>query len=826
MTDLRDAVRALRATPLVTAVAILSLALGIGANTAMFSIVDALVLRALPVRHAERLTLLMDDERPHGWTHPIWESVRAHAAPFDGVLAYGTPRFDLAGRGVEDPVNGLWVSGRAFEIMGVGAALGRTITEADDRRGGGPDGAVAVISHAFWQRRFGGAPDVVGRTLTLDRVPVTIVGVTPPGFTGPDVGRDFDVALPIGAEPVLRGANSRLDRRSDWWLHVMVRLRPGQSPAQATAAMRAVQRRIADETRPPHWRAEEAARFLANPFVLRPAATGRSGLRLRYERPLLALSAVVGLTLLVACGNVANLLLARATARRHELSVRTALGASAPRLARQLFAESLLLSTAGAALGVLVALAGSRVVLAQLSAGGERVFLDVGVDPRMLAFTAAAAVGTALLFGTAPALRAARVAPMEAMQEQGRGTSSGRRAGAAGALVVAQVAMSLVLLVGAGLFVRSFASLASRDLGFERSRALLVRVDARRAGLDSAALRATWERVRSAALAVPGATHAGLSFVTPVSGDTRNWVVDFPGRPPLPQPERLVMMNVVSPGWFAALGTPVVAGRDFEARDRAGAPRAVIVNRAFAARYFGRENPIGQTITEGGVALRRPGPPPAPLEIVGVVGDAVYETPREAVPPTMYWPVAQERSAPDGATLTVRAAPGVAPAALARSVGAALLAVNPDLTLTFRPFRDVVDASLAQERLLATLSGFFGALALLLAALGLYGVTAYAVGRRRVELGIRMALGTTPAGVVRLVLGRTARLVAAGVVVGAAASWWAARFVGSLLYGLAPHDAATAAGAAAVLVAVGAVAGWVPARRAGRIDPMRVLRDG
>ena len=824
MTDLRDALRALRATPLVTAVAILSLALGIGANTAMFSIVDALLLRALPVRHAERLTLLVDSDRVHGWPNPVWEAVRARATLFDGAFAFGSARFNLAARGEEHAVDGLWLSGRAFEVLGVDAQLGRTLTEADDRRGS-PDAAVAVISHALWQRRYGGARDVVGRTITLDDVPFTIVGVTPPRFFGPDVGRTFDVAVPVAAEALVRGRSTRLDSRSDWWLGIMVRRRHGQTAEQATAAIRAVQPRIADETRPTTWRADNAARFLADPFSLRPAATGSSRLRARYEKPLVTLMAVVGLTLLVACGNIANLLLARATARRHELSVRTALGASSRRLARQLLTESLLLSGVGAALGVLVAAVARRAVVAQLPLSSGRVFLDVGLDWRMLAFTAAVAVSTALLFGTVPAFRAARAAPVDAMKEQGRGTS--RRAGVAGALVVAQVALSLVLLVGAGLFLRSFASLASRDLGFERGRALLVGVDARRAGIDSAALGATWERVREVALAVPGVSRAGLAAVTPVSGDTRNFPVDFPGRPPLPERERIVMMNVVSPGWLGAIGTPLVAGRDFDARDRAGAPRAVIVNRAFVAKYFGGESPLGRVITEVPLTVPRPGSaPPAPLEIVGVVGDAVYESPREAPPPTMYWPLAQERRAPSGATLTVRAEPGVAPAALARSVGRAVLAAYPSVTVTFRPFDEVVDASLAQERLLATLSGFFGALALLLAALGLYGVTAYAVGRRRVELGIRMALGTTPAGVVRLVLGRTARLVAAGVLVGAAASWWAARFVGSLLYGLAPHDATTAAGAAAVLVAVGAVAGWVPARRAGRIDPVRALRDG
>ena len=823
MTHLRDAVRALRATPLVTAVAILSLALGIGANTAMFSIVDALVLRAMPVRNAERLTLLATGERIGSWTNPIWEAVRARDSLFDGAFAYGQAHFNLAPRGQEELADGYWVSGRAFEVMGVGAMLGRTLTEADDRRGGGPDGAVAVISHGFWQRRFGAAQDVVGRTITLDRIPFTIVGVTPPGFFGPEVGRDFDVMVPIGTEPLIHGGTGSLDRRSSWWLDIMIRLRPGQSVEQATAALRTVQPRIADETRPTDWRPQDAARFLSEPFVLRAAATGKSDLRARYQRPLLTLMAVVGLTLLIACGNIANLMLARAAARRHELSVRTALGASAWRLAGQLLAESLLLSAAGAAFGVMLALWGSRLVVAQLSTATNRVFLDVGLDWRMLAFTAAVAGATALLFGTVPALRASRVAPIEALKEQGRGTSSGRgRVGLAGSLVVAQVALSLVLLVGAGLFVRTFAALAARDLGFERDRALVVGVDASRLGLQPEARRATFERVREAALAVPGVSHAALSVLTPVQGGTWNWLMEFPGRPPLPEDERIVFMNLVSPGWFATLGTPLVAGRDFDDRDRLGAPRTVVVNRAFAAKYFAGVNPIGQVILESA----RPSAQQSPIEIVGIVGDAVYETPREPPPPTMYWPIAQMKQPQGGVTLTVRAAAGTPPVQLARSMSAAVLAVNPDLTLGLQPMADVVDAALTQERLVARLSGFFGALALLLAALGLYGVTSYAVTRRHTELGIRMALGTTPAGVVRLVLGRTALLVGGGLVVGAAASWWLARFVEAMLFGLAPRDPVTLTAAALVLVAVGAVAGWLPAQRAAGIDPARVLREG
>jgi putative ABC transport system permease protein len=829
MHDLRDAVRALRRTPIVTAVAVLSLALGMGANTAMFSIVDALVLRPLPVRDADRLTLLASTVKSAtsdetwvnvSWTNPIWEAIRDRSSMFDGAFAYGDVPFDLSQRGQVDPVDGLRASGRMFDVLGVNAVIGRTFTEADDVRGGGPDGPVAVLSYGFWQRRFGGASDVVGRTITLNRAPFTIIGVTGPDFFGPDVGRTFDVAVPLGTVTLLAGYQQLLDSRDSWWLRVMVRLAPGQSAAQATAALRAVQPQIADETRPAT-RAVDGSAHLARPFELEPAATGSSELRKSYRRPVFALMAIVALTLLIACGNIANLLLARATARRHELSVRTALGASGWRLARQLFAESLVLASVGAALGIAFAWWGSRLIVAQLSTTTNRVFLDVGIDWRVLAFTGAIAVATAVLFGIVPALRASRVAPIDAMKEQGRGTSSGRRVGLTGSLVMAQVALSLMLLIGAGLFVRTFASLVHRDVGFERDRALIVSIGAQRAGVDSAARAAMYERIRQAALAVPGVSHAALSVTMPLGDNTLVRRMEFPGRPPLPDGERMVLRNVVSRDFFATLGTPIVAGRDFDDRDSPGGARTVIVNQAFVRKYFAGENPLGRVITEAA----DPSSDPAPMEIVGVAADAVYRSSREAAQPTMYWALSRQRRPSSSIKLVVRAAT-MSPAALTKSVSAAVTRVNPELTLSVRPLEDQVNASIAQERLVATLAGFFGALALLLAALGLYGITAYAVTRRNIELGIRMALGTPPAGVVRLVLARVALLVGGGVAAGVVTSVWATSFIGSLLFDVTPRDPATMSAAIGVLCAVGALAGWVPARRAARIDPAQVLREG
>jgi predicted permease len=547
-------------------------------------------------------------------------------------------------------------------------------------------------------------------------------------------------------------------------------------------------------------------------------------MRQRYERPLFTLLVVVGLVLLIACANIANLLLARATARRHELSVRVALGASRWRLARQLLCESFVLAGTGAAAGVLIASWAGPLLVRQLSTQTNTVFLDLSLDWRVLGFTIAVTVVTALIFGTAPALRASSVAPMDALKEHGRGASSDSRANLASSLVIAQVALSLVLVVAAGLFMRTFSSLASLHLGFDRDRVLLVNINAQRTGIRPADRLATFERIRRSVLAVPGVASAAVSLVTPVSGSTWDNRVDVSGSLNLPEPERQSNFNAITPGWLTTFGTSLIAGRDIADGDRKGAPPIAIVNQTFARKFLNEANPIGHTVTIGA------GGPYAdpPREIVGMVADAVYRSLREPVPATMYVPLAQFNElrgpAPAAMAVSVRSATG-SPALLARSVSAAITSVNRDLALTFRPLADQVNASLTQERLVAMLAGFFGILALLLAGLGLYGVTAYAVTRRRTEIGIRMALGAAPGGVVRLVLSRVTLLVGIGVVIGAAVSLWAARFVETLVYGLEPRDPATFTIAAIVLAAVGAAAGWVPAYRASRIDPAAVLRD-
>ncbi len=819
--DIRYGVRVLARAPVFTAVAVLSLALGIGANTAIFSLVNSLLLRALPVHAPERLMIVEGGS----WTNPIWEQIRRRqSALFGGALAWGEDRFDLAAGGPTEEVSGLWASGSFFDVLGVPAILGRTFTAEDDRRGGGVNGPVAVISYSFWQRRYGGATDVIGRALTLNRVPFTIVGVAPPEFVGPIVGHSFDVAVPLGTEPLVRGKESLLDRRSTWWLEIMARRKPAQTSEEAVRALNAALPQIRQATLPDR-PAADLKQYLGEPFKLVDAAGGPSQFRDQYQAPLVIIMVTVMLVLLIACANIANLMLARANARRHELALRLAMGASQFRMVRQLLTESLILSVAGAALGLVLATWGSQLLVGQLTTVRESVFLDLSLDWRVLAFTAGVAVGTALLFGVVPAFRAGRVEPNGALKEQARTVAGQRQRMLGQPLVVLQVALSLVLVVGAGLFMRTFATLEQLDLGFDRTPLLIVNADLQRSGIPPDKRLALQQRLEAAARGVAGVAHAAVSTITPVSGMGWNQDVEVPDGPPVSERERTVWFNGVSPGWFATYGTAILSGRDFVDGDRDGAPLVAIANRAFVEKHMGGSNPLARAIRLPGFGQQ--GKEPARmLQVVGIVENAAYESPRDGTPPTIYVPMAQaEGNDAPFVSLTVRSAVD-RPALLTKSIGAALTRVDPKVSLTFVAMTDQFNGMVVRERVVAMLSAFFGGLALLLAGIGLYGVTSYGVSRRRIEIGIRMALGADAAAVIRLVLGRVAMLVGLGVVIGAALSVWAARFVGSLVYGLEPRDPSTFICAAVVLASVGALAAWLPARRASRIDPLQVLREG
>jgi putative ABC transport system permease protein len=813
--DLRDAVRALRASPLVSAIAILSLAFGIGANAAIFSITDSLVLRQLPVREPDRLALVATKDETTVWSNAVWEQVRDRPALFDGALAYSGSRFNVAEGTETEMIDGLWVSGSFFEMLGVPAVLGRTIFKNDDQPGGGASGPVVVISNTYWHTRYGGSRDVIGRTIKLESASYTIVGVTPSGFFGPVVGEGFDVAIPLGTEAMVRPTSSLLARPTGW-LSIMVRLAPGQSLHAATTALRTMQPRIREATAPAGVPPAVAAKHLEDPFVLVAAAGGSSFLRDRYARPLITIMVVVGLVLLIACGNIANLMLARATARRHELTVRTALGATRLHLFRKLLLESAVLSAIGGALGIAIALVGSRVLVHQLSTDITRVVLDVTMSWRLIGFTSAIAIGTALLFGTAPAIRATRVEAVEVLKERGRGATGGRTGG--GGLVIAQVALSLVLVVAAGLFTRTFRELAHLDLGFDRERVLLATVRAQRAGVPPTARAALYDRVRQSVLTVPGVTNAAASRITPISGSSWSTTAEVVDGRELAEQDRGISMNLITPGWFATYGTRFLGGRDFDSRDGPQSPRVAIVNQTFVKQFLGSASPLGRVIT---LPRRADGTIPT-LEIIGLVSDAVYRSLRDPVPATVYVPMPQQPGLEATTQLAIRSR--TRPEALTRNIAAAIAEVDPKLTVTFRSLASQVESSLVPERILAMLSGFFGSLALLLAGLGLYGVTLYAVNRRRAEMGIRLALGVLPTQAMGLVLRRVGAQVGAGIAIGMVLSWWTTRFIGGLLYGLTPKDPATLVIATAILATVGALAGWIPARRVASIDPAIVLR--
>ena len=824
--DLRFSLRSLRATPTVTAVAVLSLALGIGATAAIFSIINGLLLRTLPVKEPGRLVVLTDTPtHARSWSYRIWLEIHQRQHLFEDSAAWSFTRFDLSSGGQTQFVNGLWVSGSFFDALGVKAALGRTLAASDDQRNGGADGPVAVISDSFWRGHFNGAADVVGRTLRLDGANFTIVGVLPRGFFGLEVGRTFDVAVPLADEPLSRGRSTYLDAVSTSFLTIVARLRPDQSVDAATTAFRQAQPEIREATigELGNFGSAVVQRYLREPFRLLPAAKGFDGssdFHSRYERPLWTLMVVAGLVLLIACVNVANLLLARATVRRYELSVRVALGETRGGVARQLLTESLLLSITGTVAGLLLATWGARFLIAQLSTSADTVFLDMSIDSRIVLFAVASTVLTTLVFGTAPAVRAASVNPIDALRDRGRTGSSHAHGRLSSWLVIAQVALSFVLLVAAGLFVQTFREIATRPLGFQPERVTVVTMDGSRSGIAADARLHEFQRARDAVREVPGVAEAALSFITPFRGGFTpplniSGVKEFEGR---------LSGNLVSAGWFATFGTPVIAGRELGDRDVRGAPRVAVVNQAFASRFFPGASPLGQTISlYPGGARAMP-----PMTIVGVVGDAVYSSLRVAVPPTWYAPLSQF-DLPEFSLVTFslqlavrsRTNSPVAP----RDVAAAIGRVNPALALTFRPLSDYVDAARNQERLIALLAGSFGTIGLLLAGLGLYGVTAYAVAVRRSEIGIRMALGAVAGRMVQLVLVRVAILVAAGTIAGVALSVWLSRFVASLLYRVQPYDTATLAGAFIVLASAGLVAGAIPAWKAARTNPATVLRE-
>lgn len=821
--DLRYALRTLSKSSGFGAVAILSLALGIGANTAIFSLIDAVILKSLPIPHPEELLqVMMGKDSYIGFTNPTWEHLRDRQDVFSGIFAYGRWGFDLASGGQAHSIHGNYVSGQYFEALGVHAVLGRTLTPADDTRG---CAGSAVLSYGFWQSEYGGRAGVLGKPISIDRHPIEIVGVTEPGFNGAEVGGSADVMLPLCAVAVIgSGYAGMLDMNSYpvGWLQVMGRLKHGLSASQATARLKILapqiyrstfeQSGLITESGHPV-RPECREEYLHRTFDTYPAANGISYLRREYSRVLAVLMTIVGVVLLIACANVANLLLARGAGRQREIAIRMAVGARRGRLVRQLLTESLLLSGIGAALGILFAQWGARLLIRFLD-----VPLDLRVDVRVLSFTAGVAVLTSLLFGVAPAWRGTRVDPQSAMKANSRGVMEGSKLGLGKMLVMAQVALSFLVIVGAGLMLRTFWKLISLDPGFEREHVLLVNVDLRSGNYPRERWSAVYQQMLNELRTIPGLRAASVSSVTPICHCRFAGEVAVDGYTPKSREDALVSFNSVSDGYFETLGTSIVRGRDFNRHDTSASTKVAIVSESMAEKYFGAKNPLGQhfRIASGSGANDA-------IEIVGVVKDAKYGSLRDEPSPVAFIPWSQ--GGPPGPLTGFELRAAAAPTALIRGAISAIGRVNPHVSIEFKTLTAKVDASIQRETLLAMLSGFFGGLALVLATVGLYGVMSYNVARRRNEIGIRVALGASRRCVLRTVFGEIALLLGVGLAIGYGAAMAATRLVGSLLYGVQPNDPLTLGIAPVMLVMVAAIAGYVPARRASCVDPMVALRE-
>lgn len=820
--DLRYGARMLRKSPGFTAVAVLTLALGIGANTAIFSLIDAVMLRMLPVERPEELMQVRYEELDWSgegarFTNPLWEQVRDRQDVFSGAFSWATERFDLSRGGAVHLANGTWVSGDYFDTLRLRPAVGRLISTSDDQRG---CPGVAVLSYGFWQDHYAGAADAIGSTLSLNGHPFEVIGVAPPGFFGLDVGEKFDVAIPICAAAIFDGKEGRLDSRSWWWLKLAGRLKPGISRAQASARLKVPSPAIFAATLPAGFSAAGKRGFLNHRLVVAPAATGLSALHREFEHPLKVLMAVTGLVLLIACANIAGLTLARAAARTTEVAVRQCLGASRLRLTRQLLTECVLLSSAGALLGIVFARWGADLLVRYISTIKNTVFLDLSLDGSVLGFTAAISAVTCILFGLLPALRSPRVSLTSAMKgSQPLVGERPERFRAQRGIVASQVALSLVLLVAAALLLRSFAKLATLDIGFDRNNVLLVHSNLKTAKVPSEQQLAIFEEIETRLRALPGVVSVGRSVVTPIQGGGWNNWIRTDWSKALTGHDALSWFNGVSPGYFRTLRMTVLAGRNFNDADTNTSPPVAVVNQALARRFFPNLNPIGRTLRITDDMGGEPGPS---IEVVGIVNDAKYESVRDDRDLTVFLPASQVPAKFSAQTFELRVA--VPPSALVGPIQTAVAGVDREIPLEFHTFAQQVNDSLVQERLLALLSSFFGGLALLLAMVGLYGALSYLVARRQAEFGIRMALGAESGAILALVMRNVAVILAGGVIAGVFLSLGATRVLASLIFGLGPHDPIALAAAIALLSVVACVASFLPARRATRVDPMVALR--
>jgi predicted permease len=815
MHDLRYACRALVRSPGFTAVAVVTLALGIGATTAIFNLFDAVLLKSLPVSNPDELFIV-----PAG-QYPMFQAVQRETGIFSDVLASAsTDALDISidGGGSEKvPVS--LVSASYFSTLGVGAVLGRVFDGGDEQPPGQP--AIAVASYGFWQQRLAGDSAVVGRRIRVRGVPLTIVGVAPEGFFGEEVGVAPSLWIPLTMWAEVVPGRNLLQSPGTAWLRTIGRLKPGITAAQAEARLTPALRRQLEQIFGPQISADERSDIDAFTVRLAPAAKGTSRLRIRFAQPLELLMSAVVLVLLISCANVANLSLARAVSRRRDVDLRLALGMSRIRLVRQLLAESLVLSFAGGALGLALAWVGREALLRLISADGVRLAVPVQTDVRLLVFVAVLSIGTAVVFGSVPAWRSVRTSLVRSLT--GRHAMVDRRAHLLSpALVVAQVAVSLVLLMGAGLFLRTLTNLRDVDLGFLPDRLVVLDVNPRAAGYSIAQSAAVTHRILERLRSVPGITSAsfsenGIMFGRDSSTNLIRPEGFIPGVDPFPRAQ----WDVVGPGYFSTMGIALAAGRDFNNADDESSPRVVAINEAMARRFFAATNPIGRRLLWGGDKR-------VDVEIVAVVRDVKQSSPRDGSQLRFYLPyrqLAKTRPSWELASVQFLVRTAGDAAGLSRSLASAITAEDPRLSVdSVRNGLELVERSLVQERMIATLSVAFSLLGVGLACIGLYGLVAYHVAQRTSEIGVRMALGAARSQVLWATLGQALGWTAGGILLGIPIALGLSRLADSLLFGLGSSDSATLAAAAMFLMAFALVAAYLPARRAANIDPLTALR--
>ncbi|MBS1872471.1 MAG: ABC transporter permease [Acidobacteria bacterium] len=832
--DVRYAVRQMRRSPGFTGIAVLSLALGIGANTGIFTLLDVVMVRSLPVRDPGALVMLSDPNSQgvaigsstgdRGLlSYHEFDELRGRIDAFEGMFASESAQSRYDGSinsGPRENIDAKLVTGEYFDVLGVAPAAGRFFNAGEDRGIG--KAPYAVLSHAFWQRRFGGSPAAIGSTVRLGAALLTVVGVAGPDFSGETIGQRPDVWAPMTMQPLAKTGRDwlkeDLSKSPDkvMWLHVFGRLKPGATVAQAQSQADVLFRNIIENGYSRQLSAESRKEFLNQRLKLRPASKGASALRDSTGEALRVLLCVVGLVLLIACANIANLLMARASARSREMGVRVALGAGRRRLLRQLLTESLLIALLGGAAGLLVARAAIRLLMSTLSTPAGAVALDTPFDLRVLGFTALIAVATALLFGIAPALRATRTDVQSALKEGSRGsTGGGGRARFAKALVAFQVGLSMILLAGSGLFLKTLRNLNALDVGYSRDRVFQARVSPETGGYPEATFAARYDEIRDRLLRIPGVRGVTYSKNGLFNGTDSADRLIVEGFTPKREQDQNSRYDVVGADYFSTLGIPILRGREIGRED--SARRVVVVNEAFAKTFFSGRDPLGRHITA------QFGDDKWTFEVIGVSANVRDHRLRGDVPPRYYRTSQGSGYVPGAVSMQVVTA-GPA-AAVANAVRRTIQEFDDNLpVLNARPVGEFMDRMVSREKTVALLSAVFGAVALLLACIGLYGVLSFGVARRTSEIGIRMALGAAKGEVIRMVLADTGRMVALGLAGGVIAAAALTRTVSSMLFGVAPLDPGTLAAAAALLVAVAALAALAPAHRASRVDPVTALR--